>query len=121
MSNDIYTCLSMVCNMAALTSFFFFFFFLLSQHSTVISQKAVFRLPDLEKKASKEKGVVSQSVKEVLQSLVDDELVDFDKIGSGNFYWALPSKGVQIVRMHSSLYLSRLCLSLSLSLELLNS
>ncbi len=32
-----------------------------------------------------------QSVKEVLQSLVDDNLVDFDKIGSGNFYWALPS------------------------------
>jgi hypothetical protein len=26
-----------------------------------------------------------------LQSLVDDNLVDFDKIGSGNFFWALPS------------------------------
>lgn len=34
---------------------------------------------------------MSQSVKDVLQSLVDDSLVDFDKIGSGNFYWALPS------------------------------
>lgn len=33
-----------------------------------------------------------QTVKEILQSLVDDFLVDYDKIGAGNFYWALPSK-----------------------------
>jgi hypothetical protein len=39
-------------------------------------------------------------VKEVLQSLVDDNLVDFDKIGSANFYWALPSKAYQIVKTH---------------------
>ena len=49
--------------------------------------------------------VVSQAVKEVLQSLVDDALVDFDKIGSGNFYWALPSKGLKIVC--SDVYLLR--------------
>ena len=41
--------------------------------------------------------VVSQSIKEVLQSLCDDGLVDSDKIGAGNFFWALPSKAGQTV------------------------
>ena len=36
------------------------------------------------------------SVKEVLQSLVDDNLVDSDKIGSGNFFWSFPSKAVLV-------------------------
>ncbi|KXN90610.1 hypothetical protein AN958_03850 [Leucoagaricus sp. SymC.cos] len=35
---------------------------------------------------------VSQSVKEVLQSLVDDGLVQGDKIGSSNFFWSFPSQ-----------------------------
>ncbi|KAK7472550.1 Meiotic nuclear division protein 1 [Stygiomarasmius scandens] len=38
------------------------------------------------------KGIVSQSVKEVLQSLVDDGLVQSDKIGSSNFFWSFPSQ-----------------------------
>ncbi|KAJ6593901.1 Mnd1 family-domain-containing protein [Mycena capillaripes] len=38
------------------------------------------------------KGIVSQSVKEVLQSLVDDGLVQGDKIGSSNFFWSFPSQ-----------------------------
>ncbi|KAH9935617.1 meiotic nuclear division protein 1 [Fomitopsis serialis] len=38
------------------------------------------------------KGIVSQSVKEVLQSLVDDGLVQADKIGSSNFFWSFPSQ-----------------------------
>lgn len=33
----------------------------------------------------------------MLQSLVDDNLVESDKIGIGNFFWALPSKAGQIV------------------------
>ena len=36
-------------------------------------------------------GVISQAVKEVNQSLVDDNLVESDKIGIGAFFWALPS------------------------------
>lgn len=48
-------------------------------------------LKELEKILPKVKQIVSQSVKEVLQSLVDDDVVDYDKIGSGNFFWALPS------------------------------
>ncbi|KAI0743616.1 meiotic nuclear division protein 1 [Daedaleopsis nitida] len=49
-------------------------------------------LKELEKMAPKMKGIVSQSVKEVLQSLVDDGLVQMDKIGSSNFFWSFPSQ-----------------------------
>ncbi|KAF9509790.1 hypothetical protein BS47DRAFT_127552 [Hydnum rufescens UP504] len=52
--------------------------------------KDFFQLKELEKLGAK-KGVVSQTVKEILQSLVDDNLVQFDKIGSANFYWSFPS------------------------------
>lgn len=34
-------------------------------------------------------------MKDVNQSLVDDNLVCCDKIGSGNFYWSFPSKAYQ--------------------------
>lgn len=34
-----------------------------------------------------------QTIKDVNQSLVDDNLVEFDRIGAGAFFWALPSKG----------------------------
>ena len=36
-----------------------------------------------------------QTIKDVNQSLVDDNLVESDKIGAGAFFWALPSKGFQ--------------------------
>ena len=32
------------------------------------------------------------SVKDVLQSLVDDGMVDSDRIGTSNYFWAFPSK-----------------------------
>ncbi|KAH8828434.1 meiotic nuclear division protein 1 [Flagelloscypha sp. PMI_526] len=51
-----------------------------------------FQLKELEKMGPKMKGIVSQSVKEVLQSLVDDGLVQGDKIGSSNFFWSFPSQ-----------------------------
>ncbi|KAF7793857.1 hypothetical protein EIP86_004978 [Pleurotus ostreatoroseus] len=50
------------------------------------------QLKELEKLGPKMKGIVSQSVKEVLQSLVDDGLVQADKIGSSNFFWSFPSQ-----------------------------
>ncbi|XP_069778988.1 meiotic nuclear division protein 1 homolog [Narcine bancroftii] len=56
--------------------------------------KDVFQLKDLEKIAPKEKGITSMSVKEVLQSLVDDALVDTDRIGTSNYFWAFPSKAL---------------------------
>ena len=41
-----------------------------------------------------------QSVKEVLQSLVDDGLVDSERIGTSNYFWAFPSKAVNNVRLN---------------------
>ncbi|CAN0063618.1 unnamed protein product [Pylaiella littoralis] len=55
------------------------------------STKAIFSLKDIEKAASKQ-GVTINTVKEVNQSLVDDGLVDMDKIGASNFFWSFPSK-----------------------------
>lgn len=55
-------------------------------------KKDVFQLKELEKIAPKEKGIVSQSVKDVVQSLVDDGLVDTEKIGTMVYFWAFPSK-----------------------------
>ncbi|KAK3129227.1 hypothetical protein QOZ80_6BG0474160 [Eleusine coracana subsp. coracana] len=47
-------------------------------------------LKELEKMGPK-KGVISQSVKDVVQSLVDDDLVFKDKIGTSVYFWSLPS------------------------------
>ncbi|KAJ4785927.1 hypothetical protein LUZ62_037173 [Rhynchospora pubera] len=49
-----------------------------------------FLLKELEKMGPK-KGVISQSVKDVIQSLVDDDLVLKDKIGTSVYFWSLPS------------------------------
>jgi hypothetical protein len=54
-----------------------------------------FHLKDIEKLGTK-KGIIFQSIKDVLDSLVNDNLVETDKIGSSNFYWALPSKIYQV-------------------------
>lgn len=50
-----------------------------------------FQLKDLEKALPKSKGITSMSVKEVIQSLVDDRLVCAEKIGTCNYFWAFPS------------------------------
>lgn len=67
------------------------------------SKKEVFNLKEVESFASKA-GVVFNTVKEVLQSLVDDDLVDTDKIGSGNYFWSFPSKQRQeLLNKHQKL------------------
>jgi len=48
--------------------------------------------------AQREKGITSMSVKEILQSLVDDALVDTERIGTSNYFWAFPSKASNNVR-----------------------
>lgn len=60
-------------------------------------QKDFFQLKDLEKMAPKEKGITAQTVKEVLQSLVNDGLVDSEKIGTSIYFWSFPSKASQSV------------------------
>ena len=44
------------------------------------------------------------SVKEVLQSLVDDGLVDTDRVGTSNYFWSFPSKAVHKVSGHPCLW-----------------
>ncbi|EIW66487.1 hypothetical protein TREMEDRAFT_65349 [Tremella mesenterica DSM 1558] len=50
-----------------------------------------FTMKELERLGPKLKGVITQSVKDVVQELCDDGLVCFDKIGTGNYYWSFPS------------------------------
>ncbi|PIA13135.1 meiotic nuclear division protein 1 [Coemansia reversa NRRL 1564] len=49
-------------------------------------------LKELERIGPKQKGIVSQSVKDVVQSLVDDGMCHCEKIGSSNFFWSFPSE-----------------------------
>ncbi|XP_072024201.1 LOW QUALITY PROTEIN: meiotic nuclear division protein 1 homolog [Amphiura filiformis] len=59
-------------------------------------RKEVYQLKELEKICPKVKGITSMSVKDVLQSLVDDNMVDSDRIGTSNYFWAFPSKASNI-------------------------
>nr|XP_020495346.1 meiotic nuclear division protein 1 homolog [Labrus bergylta] len=56
--------------------------------------KDVFQLKDIEKIAPKQKGISPMTVKDVLQSLVDDNMVDCERVGTSNYYWAFPSKAL---------------------------
>ncbi|XP_064612721.1 meiotic nuclear division protein 1 homolog [Liolophura sinensis] len=58
-------------------------------------KKDFFQLKELEKQCQKEKGITSMSVKEILTSLVDDGMLDTDKIGTCVYFWAFPSKASQ--------------------------
>lgn len=55
-------------------------------------KKEFFHLKELEKDIPKVKGVIAQSVKEIVTELVNDNLVDSDKIGTSTYFWAFPSK-----------------------------
>ena len=54
-------------------------------------------MKELERQCQKEKGITSMSVKDILQSLVDDGIVDTDKIGTSIYFWAFKSKATQNV------------------------
>ncbi|XP_050471744.1 meiotic nuclear division protein 1 homolog [Bombus huntii] len=53
-----------------------------------------FTLKELEKIAAKEKGIVAQAVKDVLQTLVDDGLVRSEKIGTSVYFWNFPGENL---------------------------
>ena len=36
-------------------------------------------------------------IKDILQGLVDDGMVDSERVGTSNYYWAYPSKAVNNV------------------------
>jgi predicted transcriptional regulator len=47
-------------------------------------------LQELEKIAPKQKGIIAQAVKDVVQGLVDDGLVESERIGTSIYYWSYP-------------------------------
>lgn len=53
-------------------------------------KKEFFTLKEMEKIAPKEKNIVVQSVKDILQALVDDGLVRSEKIGISTYFWRFP-------------------------------
>ena len=53
--------------------------------------KGVYLLKELEKVLPKLKGITAMTVKEVITSLVDDNLVTMEKIGTSNYFWSFPS------------------------------
>ncbi|KAL0118720.1 hypothetical protein PUN28_009415 [Cardiocondyla obscurior] len=57
-------------------------------------KKEFFTLKELEKIAPREKGIVLQSVKDVLQGLVDDGLVRSEKIGTTIYFWRFPGENI---------------------------
>lgn len=56
--------------------------------------KTFFKLAELEKLGTK-KGIVQNTVKDVLQELVDEGLVMAEKVGTSVLYWSFESDGVQ--------------------------
>ncbi|XP_017882579.1 meiotic nuclear division protein 1 homolog [Ceratina calcarata] len=57
-------------------------------------KREFFSLKELETIAPKEKGIVAQSVKDVLQMLVDDGLVRSEKIGTSTYFWTFPGENI---------------------------
>lgn len=64
--------------------------FLMILRRTMLIKLYVFNYQELEKIAPKEKQIVAQSVKDVIQNLVDDGLIDTDKVGTSVYYWSFP-------------------------------
>ncbi|XP_033205145.1 meiotic nuclear division protein 1 homolog [Bombus vancouverensis nearcticus] len=65
-------------------------------------RKEFFTLKELEKIAAKEKGIVSQAVKDVLQTLVDDGLVRSEKIGTSVYFWNFPGENLTRIEQRIS-------------------
>ncbi|KAI6648021.1 hypothetical protein LOD99_8348 [Oopsacas minuta] len=51
-----------------------------------------FQLKEIEVLAKKEKGLNPMQVKDLVQSLVDDDMIDMEKVGISSYYWAFRSK-----------------------------
>ncbi|XP_076645643.1 meiotic nuclear division protein 1 homolog [Halictus rubicundus] len=65
-------------------------------------KKEFFTLKELEKIAPKEKGIVAQSVKDILQALVDDGLVRSEKIGTSVYFWTFPGENITAIELRIS-------------------
>eukprot|EP00996_Jenningsia_fusiforme_P002531 NODE_3356_length_993_cov_17.047669_g3084_i0.p1 GENE.NODE_3356_length_993_cov_17.047669_g3084_i0~~NODE_3356_length_993_cov_17.047669_g3084_i0.p1 ORF type:complete len:206 (+),score=52.26 NODE_3356_length_993_cov_17.047669_g3084_i0:125-742(+) len=57
----------------------------------LLEKQEPFTLKELERLLPKAKGIIFNSVKQCVETLVADGVVECDKIGANTFYWALPS------------------------------
>lgn len=57
-------------------------------------KKEFFTLKELEKIAPKEKNIVMQSVKDVVEALVDDGLIRSERIGTSIYFWRFPGENI---------------------------
>ncbi|CAG5114037.1 Oidioi.mRNA.OKI2018_I69.chr2.g8119.t1.cds [Oikopleura dioica] len=55
-------------------------------------QNSFFHMKDLEKSLPKAKGITPMSIKDVIQTLVDDDRLMTEKVGSSSFYWCFDSQ-----------------------------
>jgi TATA-binding protein-associated factor Taf7 len=62
------------------------------------TSKEPYQLKEIEKIATR-KGVTSMTVQPILQTLIDDDLVKQDKIGTSNWFWSFPSEHAQKIEM----------------------
>lgn len=58
-------------------------------------RKEFFTLKELEKVVPKETGMNEKMIKDVLQQVLDDGLVDSEKVGNQTVYWSFPNKGLK--------------------------
>jgi hypothetical protein len=65
---------------------------LIAMQELMMESRDVWTLKDLERDCPKKKGIVQQSVKEILQELCDSDLISTDRIGISNFFWCFPSE-----------------------------
>jgi hypothetical protein len=64
---------------------------ILGMQALMMESNDIWTLKDLERECPKRKGIIAQSVKDILQELCDNDLVSSDKIGSGKFFWCFPA------------------------------
>jgi hypothetical protein len=60
--------------------------------------KTAMTLKELEQKCNRDKGVVANTVKDIAQELVSDNLICCEKIGLSNYYWSFPSQALVVRR-----------------------
>ncbi|XP_033338306.1 meiotic nuclear division protein 1 homolog [Megalopta genalis] len=65
-------------------------------------KREFFTLKELEKIAPKEKGIVTQSVKDIVEALVDDGLVRSEKIGTSVYFWTFPGGNITAIEQRIS-------------------
>ncbi|ODQ67247.1 meiotic nuclear division protein 1, partial [Nadsonia fulvescens var. elongata DSM 6958] len=58
------------------------------------NSRQFFTIKEVETTVSKATSIASMQIKDILQSLIDDNLVTCEKIGAGNYYWAFLSDDV---------------------------